>query len=534
LTATNRIDMNSTNNINLTSSISPIPTFTANEIYLNSTGIATIQNVDLKAQNDLTSRIGIIGNNGINISTPIINSAGNLGLFSQNSNVQIANSGLSAGNNLYYYANNPSIVSDNIIGSTISATNAVYTLSNKLLLDNSTFQTPNADIYLGYFDNSIATAFASSFISALTGLTSPTTLTIDTSKPEDIVSSRLGSGTIHIGNSSNLNQYSSITINTSSYTNGTTVTSSLPAGMQAASVKIHLPVTPVTAPNTVTISDNSTTVNTDTGTITSSDGQSENVGNIIATATNTTTPNPAALTDNTSLTTLTQPISQDSLTIPTTNIDAGLDLAFEEPTETSLAGGSLPTTNTNLTTDTNLASDNDLPATNISNPATTSNDTNIQPVSNTSTASNASINGNQIQNNRIVQSSHQTTFGIDKDLIDFAFGEILVNSIVTNNSEENEFMADALGVVNANKLGYHPAGLEGFLLTIKKIEENSALPGRLANAQVSSLFTYRHPDTLLRLEKVEGELDELRLKGLIKSNNLYRSRYNWITSTIQK
>ncbi|MFH0701995.1 MAG: hypothetical protein V2B14_00450 [bacterium] len=149
----------------------------------------------------------------------------------------------------------------------------------------------------------------------------------------------------------------------------------------------------------------------------------------------------------------------------------------------------------------------------------------------------SSSKGEQNNNDQVSKEGSgaaQTVFGIDDSIIDNSFGDSFVNSIITNNSKQNEFTADSEGVADASQAGYHPAGLAGFLMSIQSLEDKAQMTsGDTAGANVSSVFSYRHPKTTLRLEQIKNEISDLKVKG-VTSNKIYRNRFQEIISTMKK
>lgn len=103
----------------------------------------------------------------------------------------------------------------------------------------------------------------------------------------------------------------------------------------------------------------------------------------------------------------------------------------------------------------------------------------------------------------------------------------------TNLSKENELSADKHGTDFIANTGYHPAGLEGFLMTLKKIEEVTENHGINEYGQnVTPVFSYRHPKTTDRISLIETQL---KANGFTKNQNvrLNRKTYRSIVKDIK-
>lgn len=101
--------------------------------------------------------------------------------------------------------------------------------------------------------------------------------------------------------------------------------------------------------------------------------------------------------------------------------------------------------------------------------------------------------------------------------------EIMMQSIFINN-QQNELQADHYGTKFLTQTGYHPAGLQGFLMTLnnieKYIEKNS-----VNKPDIKPVFSYRHPKTSERLDLVKSFIKEsklLKVKKKIVNKNIYK------------
>lgn len=117
------------------------------------------------------------------------------------------------------------------------------------------------------------------------------------------------------------------------------------------------------------------------------------------------------------------------------------------------------------------------------------------------TVENPEINSENEKNINFVK--EQGIVKIDKKKFKNYHGDVFVNSIAQYSAQENEFNADAKGMEYAAKNGYHPAGIAGFLFSVHDIEKNNK-----TKTPVNKLFSYRHPETLDRLNKVKDKLPE--------------------------
>ncbi|MEW5819858.1 MAG: filamentous hemagglutinin N-terminal domain-containing protein [Cyanobacteriota bacterium] len=96
---------------------------------------------------------------------------------------------------------------------------------------------------------------------------------------------------------------------------------------------------------------------------------------------------------------------------------------------------------------------------------------------------------------------------------------------------DNEYMADKFGTLFASKSGYHPNGLRGFLMTLNKIEENVDNIAENVGKQYTPVFSYRHPKTSDRIDKVKDQIeDEDLLK--IKNKRINKKEFKSIIDSI--
>lgn len=111
--------------------------------------------------------------------------------------------------------------------------------------------------------------------------------------------------------------------------------------------------------------------------------------------------------------------------------------------------------------------------------------------------------------------------------------EILETAIhpMLGSEDPREYEADILAIHYAMMAGYHHRGMEGFLITIDKIEKAIEKdPSEKAGVVEPPLFDYKHPPTEQRLKLVEKygkELEEFRKK----MPEFYQKRYGKITNS---
>lgn len=118
----------------------------------------------------------------------------------------------------------------------------------------------------------------------------------------------------------------------------------------------------------------------------------------------------------------------------------------------------------------------------------------------------------------------QTRSSCDK--INTSENNALLDQAININSQESELDADKHGTLYTAQTGYHPAGLEGFLLSLEKIEEVYESADSSMAKEVTPVFSYRHPKTTKRIETIKKELEQsnlLQTKKKIINQHTYES-----------
>ena len=98
----------------------------------------------------------------------------------------------------------------------------------------------------------------------------------------------------------------------------------------------------------------------------------------------------------------------------------------------------------------------------------------------------------------------------------------LMEQTIFINSPDKEFDADLTAVKYLTEVGYHPAALEGYLKTIKLIEDikgirhnNNNLSKHKKETSPQRLsFSYRHPVTSLRISKIDKLIKDKHLRNV--------------------
>ncbi|MEW5819091.1 MAG: hypothetical protein AB1782_02785, partial [Cyanobacteriota bacterium] len=99
-------------------------------------------------------------------------------------------------------------------------------------------------------------------------------------------------------------------------------------------------------------------------------------------------------------------------------------------------------------------------------------------------------------------------------------------------SNDNEFEADKYGTQFAVNCGYHPAGLEGFLITLEKIEQSVNNISSNIDRQYTPVFSYRHPKTTARIDIIKDIIDDKNLLK-VKSKKINKKFYKSIIANIK-
>jgi|GEM_PF-4198229 len=164
---------------------------------------------------------------------------------------------------------------------------------------------------------------------------------------------------------------------------------------------------------------------------------------------------------------------------------------------------------------------------NVEKPADNKSD-NKAGSNNSSDKNNDVAKKENIRNGQVSQLLQQNTINIKGKKFDNFYGESFMNSLVKNNSKENEYRADFNAVNESVKTGYHPAGIAGFLISVKSAEDN---PGQTSS--VSNSFIYRHPDTSDRLGRIENEIKGLS-KEELSTSLINRQEFNNVMSVLKR
>lgn len=124
--------------------------------------------------------------------------------------------------------------------------------------------------------------------------------------------------------------------------------------------------------------------------------------------------------------------------------------------------------------------------------------------------------------------------GTDLSKFQNFYGKEFVDSINLNNSKKNEFVADTNAITSTIKTGYHPAGLIGFLISIKLLEDDSKhFSPHKDSLKMSSIFEYRHPKTVDRIKRVKKDVYKLLDNNHRHIGMLNQEKYNQVMSSIK-
>lgn len=115
--------------------------------------------------------------------------------------------------------------------------------------------------------------------------------------------------------------------------------------------------------------------------------------------------------------------------------------------------------------------------------------------------------------------------------IDTPINNVLLDQSIFLNAKENEYLADQHGTLFLSRAGYHPSGLRGFLMTLDMIEKNTDNMHSKIGENATPVFSYRHPKTEKRIEKIKEEVANNHLMES-KTRNVRKKAYNDIIKGI--
>ncbi|MEW5819090.1 MAG: MBG domain-containing protein, partial [Cyanobacteriota bacterium] len=90
---------------------------------------------------------------------------------------------------------------------------------------------------------------------------------------------------------------------------------------------------------------------------------------------------------------------------------------------------------------------------------------------------------------------------------------VLTESSIYIESSDHEYDADLMATEYLSRMGYHPAALEGALITMKFIEDYQKKKGIEANNKVTPTINYRHPETVSRISKIDNKITKNDLRS---------------------
>lgn len=109
--------------------------------------------------------------------------------------------------------------------------------------------------------------------------------------------------------------------------------------------------------------------------------------------------------------------------------------------------------------------------------------------------------------------------------IDTPENKMITDQAININSQEAELEADKYGTEYLVYTGYHPRALEGFLMTLQKVEKLQKQGINEFGQNVTPVFSYRHPKTSDRIQLIEHRLKEEKVLLTIKQKRINKKDY---------